>query len=142
MAKAKDINDFVDKKPEVVFIENDMQYLIDKLDSKFGGFARRGINRFHSKAKTARVVGAMKKIDGSIQESPFGKIAAVIQYPEMKGKTIWRNYILNHDIPFLFWEELYRQTNIWIEKKEYGEKNRLKQLSLMSDSIGTKIDHE
>jgi hypothetical protein len=111
-----------------------------KLTEKFGG-GRPGLNRFYEKTGYAEITWEQKMWDGTKTFLPMGRVVSINPCENLKGQAIWKKYVCKQT-PFHFYEELYRQLNSYLSKKEYGEKMRLRQLAGLEQSIGTEITNE
>ncbi len=117
-----EIKDFELNRPE-------MKELIAQFTEEFGGFSRKELNQFYEKYGVARVIWKQKKIDGEMNEFPFGKIVAAIEIPGKSGTKAFKEHKYFSDIPFEFWERAYNQCHRYIAQMEYAERQSLLQLA-------------
>lgn len=141
--KAKSLNELAGIPEYDVFTTAEKREFRDKITKKYGGFDRNHINKFYEENEFARIIWSMKvKGQDEPEPLPMGKVAAVYPRDDMSGKKIWKDYVCKTN-PFTFYEELYRQTNLWMAGLENGDRQNLKMFDKMAQlEESSRVTHE
>lgn len=131
--------DIVGKPEKIVFTKEHMQEFANGLKKKYGVFDKRAFNRFVSTNKIARIAWSVTYPDGSKHGFESGRLMGVTRIEGANGSLIWKDYKLQGDVPYLFWEDLYNQTVNFLGKQEYGSQKQLQDYAKMEQSLGTQM---